>query len=107
MDVKLEQIEEDLTLAQVVSGDRPSIYALGLAVSQYLKQTSMAVLMVDVRGRVRLMPLESVKVLSSPKLSDEELNELSEEDAIECLVAQSDPEQTILEYMSRRKASKG
>lgn len=107
MDVKLDQIEEELTFDKLSSGDRPSIMALGLATSQYLKQTKMAVIMVDVRGRVRLMPMNSVKILSPPRLSDDELNEVDEEQAIEAMVAQGDPEQTILEYMSRRKAAKG
>jgi|SRR6267154_1955503 len=108
MDVpNLEEIEEDLLLDKVSSGDRPSLLALGMAAGQSLKMTKMAVLMVDVKGRVRLMPLDSVKVLHQPRLDDAELHEMEEEEAIEALVAQGDPEQTILEYMSRRKAAKG
>lgn len=107
MDVNLEEIEEDLMLDRVSSGDKPSILALGMAAGQSLKMAKMAVLMVDVKGRVRLMPLDSVKVLHPPRLDDEELHEMEEEEAIEVMVAQGDPEPTILEYITRRKAVKG
>lgn len=108
MDVpNLEEIEEDLMLDKVSSGDRPSLLALGMAAGQSLKMTKMAVLMVDVKGRVRLMPLETVKVFHPPRIEDDELNELEEEEAIELMVAQGDQEQTILEYITRRKAVKG
>lgn len=107
MDIDLEKIEEELMLDKVSSGDRPSILALGLAASQSLKLMKVAVLMVDARGRVRLMPIESVSVLKPPRIEDNELNEMEEEEAIETLVAQGDSEQTILEYLTRRKAAKG
>lgn len=104
MDLKLEDIQEELSLDKLSSGDRPSIYVLGMAASQALKQTKTAVLMVDALGRVRLMPPESVKVLKVPRIEDAELDALDEDQAIHLLSAQGDTEAMILEYLSRRKA---
>lgn len=101
------EILEDLTLYKLTSGDRPSTYALGLAVSQALKQTKMSVIMVDAMGRVRIMPNEAVKVLAAPRLEDAELHEETEDGAIELLIQQGDSEAQILEYLTRRKAVKG
>ncbi len=100
-----EQREEELTLDKVSSGDRPSLYALGLAVSAALKSSKMAVVMVDVFGRVRLMPNESVAVQHVPRIEDEELHQYTEEAALEILVQQGDSEEQILEYIARRKAA--
>jgi hypothetical protein len=99
----LSQATEDLSIEKISSGDRPSLYALGLAAAEALKQARTAVLMVDVLGRVRLMPQEAVKVLHPPKIEDEDLDLLSEEEAIDLLVVQGDSEQMILEYVTRRK----
>lgn len=105
--MKLDEIQEDLSLDKLSSGDRPSIYVLGMAASQALKQTKTAVLMVDVLGRVRLMPPDSVRVLRVPRIEDIELNALDEDQAIHLLSLQGDTEAMILEYLSRRKSIEG
>lgn len=102
--MELDKIQEELSLDKLVSGDRPSLYALGFATSQALKQMRSAVLMVDALGRVRLMPKESVSILVMPRIEDEELNSLDEDQAIHLLSAQGDTEAMILEYLSRRKS---
>lgn len=99
--------DEELTIDKVSSGDRPSLYALGLAVSAALKGTSTAVVMVDVLGRVRLMPSDAVSVLRTPKLTDEELHAFQEEYALQLLAAQGDSDEEIMEYLARRKAAEG
>lgn len=107
MEQKLDEIQEDLSLDKLSSGDRPSLYVLGMAASQALKQTKTAVLMVDVLGRVRLMPTDSVKILKMPRIEDDELNSLDEDQVIHLLNAQGDTEEMILEYLSRRKSIEG
>ena len=100
MDVS--DVNEDLMLDKTSSGDRPSIFALGLAVSAALKQGGTAVVMTDVLGRIRLMPTEAVQVLSRPKLEAEELNQMHEDDAIGVLVKQGATDAEILEYLAQR-----
>lgn len=102
--MELDEIQEELSLDKLSSGDRPSIYVLGLAASQALKQTKFAVLMVDCLGRVRLMPPDAVVVVRGPRIEEEELNALDEDQAIHLLSAQGDTEAMIMEYLSRRKA---
>jgi hypothetical protein len=104
---QFDQIQEELSLDKLSSGDRPSLYALGFAASQALKQTKSAVLMVDALGRVRLMSSDSVKVLKPPRIEDDELNSLDEDQAIHLLSSQGDTEAMILEYLSRRKSVEG
>ncbi len=103
MTSKIDEIEEELTLDKVLSGDRPSLFALGLAVSQILKQSKQAVLMVDVLNRIRLMPNDSIKVLSTPRIDDDELHTYSEDEAINILLSQGDSEEQIISYLSKRK----
>lgn len=106
MGLKIDEIEEELTIDKVASGDRPSLFVLGLAASQALKQTKCAVLMVDMLGRVRLMPTDSIKVVSTPRIDDSDLHHLSEDDAINILILQGDSEDQILSYLYRRKSIK-
>jgi len=64
-----------------------------------------AVLMLDVLGRVHLMPAAFVEVKRKPKLSDEVLNMFSEEEALSLLLKQEEEEDAIVQYMQRRSAS--
>lgn len=104
MPLNIDEVNEDLSLEKVSSGDRPSLYALGMAAAQALKQTKKAVFMVDVLGRIRIMPNEAIGECRSPKIEEEELNSMEEHTAVEVLVAQGDTEETILQYLSRRAA---
>jgi hypothetical protein len=97
---------EDLVLDKLASGDRPSVYAAGMVVAQALKETGTAVLMTDVLGRVHVLPKEFVEVKRRPRLSDDELDALTEDEAIRLLVKQDDVEDVILSYLKRR-AGKG
>jgi len=99
--------EEDLLLDKLASGDRPSLYATGMVVAQALQQTGFAVLMTDVLGRVHILPKESVEVKRSPKLGDDELDALSEEEALQLLFKQGDDEESIVAYLKRRSARGG
>ncbi len=95
--------DEELTTAKLESGDRPSLYALGLAVSAVLRSSTTAVVMVDALGRVRLMPSSSVQVLATPRLTDEELHAYPEDTALQLLLLQGDDEEQMIDYMARRK----
>jgi hypothetical protein len=86
------------------TGDRPSLFALGLWGMQSLKHARMAVFAVDVLGRIQLLPPEAVQVLTKPRVEDELLDTLPVEDAINVMVKQEDTEEKILEYLSNRKA---
>lgn len=100
--MNVSEVQEELTLEKVSSGDRPSIYALGLATAQALKISSKAVVMLDALGRVCLMPEDSIQVLRGPKLTDEDLQQFQEEDAISLLVKQGSTDEEIMHYLARR-----
>jgi hypothetical protein len=87
---------------RLVSGDRPSILALGVYGAESLKRAKMAVFMVDVLGRVHIMPPHTVEVLVTPKVSRDELNKMSEDDAISVMTRQGDGDDLILDYLKAR-----
>ena len=97
--------EEDLVLDKLVSGDRPSLYAAGMVAAQSLKEVGIAVFMLDVLGRVHLVPPQFVEVARKPRLKDDELHELAEDEAMALLIKQQDSEDSILAYMARRAAA--
>ena len=97
--------EEDLVLDKLVSGDRPSLYAAGMVAAQALKDSGTAVFMLDVLGRVHLVPAQLVEVKRRPKLSDDELNSLDENEALGLLVKQGEDEDSIIAYVRRRAAA--
>ncbi len=98
-----EYVDRELTVDRLVTGDRPSILFFGMVGAHAIRKDAAAVFMVDVLGRVHLMPPSSVKVLHKPKVSDEDLNGFTEESAIQILVRQGDSEDEILQYLARRK----
>jgi len=99
-------MEEELLLDRLASGDRPSVYIAGMTVAKALKESQVAVLMVDVLGRVHLLPSSFIEVKKKPRLTDAELHVRPEEEAIQLLQAQGDAESDIMEYLRRRDAAK-
>jgi len=95
--------EEVLTSERLCSGDRPSIEAAGIFVANSIKKAGIAVLMVDVLGRVHIMSPSSVQILKTPKVSKEELNQFSEEIAIQVLIEQGEKEEDIISYLKERQ----
>jgi hypothetical protein len=94
--------EEQLVLDKLAAGDRPSIYIAGVVAAEALKKFGMAVLMTDVLGRVHLVPNAAVKVLKKPRLSEDELNDLEESEAINIMLKQEDTEDSVIAYLHRR-----
>ena len=97
-----EKVDRELTVDRLVTGDRPSIFFMGMVGAHAIRKDSMAVFMVDVLGRVHLMPPTAVKVLASPRVTEQELDALTEDEAIAVLVKQGDSEEEILKYLARR-----
>jgi hypothetical protein len=97
-----EEKEEVLLADRLCSGDRPSVYITGMVVAHAIRANKMAILMVDVLGRVVAMPPESVKILAKPLLSNTELNALSEDEAIALMVSEARDETDILTYLKTR-----
>lgn len=93
---------EALMVDRLASGDRPSIYAAGICVANILKTHSLAVLCVDVLGRVHVLPPDAVELKQKPKVSDNDLHSFPEDAAIRLLVQQGDEEDGILAYLRRR-----
>lgn len=95
--------EEELVVDKLCSGDRPSVYVAGMVVAQGLKVSKTITLGVDVLGRVVVVPHQNVTLKSPIYLSDEFLNELDEDMAIELMVKEDRKEDDIMSYLSRRK----
>lgn len=95
--------EEDLQIEKLVSGDSPSIIALGVHGARALSKNGVVVFMTDVLGRVHLMAAKSVTVVRRPRVSDEDLDKLSEDAAISALLAQGDEEAMVIAYLKRRE----
>ena len=98
-----EEVNQELRVEKLVSGDRPSIYALGIFGAESIKRSQMAIFMVDVLGRVCIMPPDSVQVLRKPRIADVELDLLSEEDAINTMLQQEDDQTAIIKYLKARE----
>jgi hypothetical protein len=94
--------EEHLVLDKLASGDRPAICAAGLIAAEALKKYGMAVFMIDVLGRVHIVPNAAIQVLKKPRLSEDELNLLDETEAINLLLKQGDSEDEVVAYLHRR-----
>lgn len=97
-------VEEELTAEKLISGDRPSVYMFGLVGAQALRQSEVAVFMVDVLGRVQVMPPGAIQVLQRPRVSEEDLMSLAEDDAIRVMTAQGDSDEVIMEHLRSRNA---
>jgi hypothetical protein len=99
--------EEELTLDRLCSGDRPSVYIAGMAVAHALKKGKVAVLSVDVLGRVVVLPQEAVELKALPKLKDEDLDKFEEDQAITLMLKEGREEDEILSYLKRREDRNG
>jgi hypothetical protein len=95
--------DQELQLEKLASGDRPSIIALGIAGAESLKQTKMAVFMVDVLGRVHVMPPTAVQVTLPARVLESELDAMDEERSLDVMLAQGDDEEAILAYLRGRR----
>lgn len=98
-----EYVDREMTVDRLVTGDKPSILFFGMVGAHAIRKDSIAVFMVDVLGRVHLMPTSSIKVLQKPKVSYEDLNGFTEDSAIQILLKQGDSEEEIMQYLARRK----
>jgi hypothetical protein len=95
--------DQELTLERLSSGDRPSIIALGVSGAESLKLSGMAIFVVDVLGRVQILPPSAVTVLRKPKIPDEELDQMDEDRVLDILVAQGESDEFIVKYLMERK----
>jgi hypothetical protein len=103
MDEQAKKVESVITLDKLISGDRDAIYGVGIFAATALKTFGFAAIAPDVLGRMHVLGPEHVHVLSRPRILDHELDELDEEEAINIMIAQEDSEQSIMQYLKRRK----
>jgi hypothetical protein len=95
--------EEPLLAEKLKSLDRPSVVIAGMVVAHSLKISPAAVLMVDVLGRVVAMPPGSVKILTHPRISDAELDEMEEREALDIMVREERTEEEMMAYLRKRE----
>lgn len=94
--------EKKLSWEELTTGESTAIYTAGIAVSQALKKTRVVVIAVDALGRVKLMPPNAVRVLSPPRVDEDDLDALSENEAVAVLTRQGDSDEKIIEYLKAR-----
>lgn len=94
--------QEVLSLSKACAGDRPSIFALGLTAAKAMERRGVAVLMVDVRGVVHLLPETAVQVLSNPTVPEEDLDSMTEEQAIQVLTLEGKSDDSMMVYLRGR-----
>lgn len=102
-----QEENQELKVEKLFSGDRPSVYALGIFGSEALKRSQMAVFMIDILGRVVIMPPDAIKVLRKPRISDTELDGMSEEDSINLMLEQGDEQSVVIAYLKGREVRNG
>ena len=102
-----DQTDQELRYEKLVSGDRPSILALGVYGAESIRKSKQAFFVVDVLGRVQILPPSAVQVLAPPKVRESDLDQLSEDQAIAVMTAQEDSEDAIITYLAGRKARGG
>lgn len=88
-----------LFMAELAAGDQPSLFTLAAIATRALEKTGKVLLATDVLGRVHLLPAPECEL---PKLADEDLDPLPEEEAIRALVVQGESEDSIVAYLTRR-----
>lgn len=96
--------EEVLVADKLCSGDRPSVMAAGMTMAHALRKGRVAVFMVDALGQVVLMPPSSVEVLHMPLVTVDQLDALTEDEAIALMVGEGREEDTIMKYLASRHA---
>ena len=96
--------DEVLLADRLCSGDRPSVVAAGMTLAHALRKGKVAVFMVDALGQVVLMPSDSVEVKRGPLVTVQDLDALSEDEAITLMVTEGREEHAIMEYLSSRNA---
>jgi len=99
-----EMAEEILLADKLCSGDRPSVIAAGMTLANALRKAGVAVFMIDALGQVALMPPNSIHVLSKPLVTPEDLDAMSEDEAIALMVSEGRSEEGIMSYLSSRQA---
>lgn len=97
-----ETVDREVTVDQLTTGDKPSIYFFGLVGAHAIRKDEMAVFMTDVLGRVVLMPPSAIKVINKPKVLDVDLDKYPEETAIQIMMKQGNSDEEILKYLTRR-----
>jgi hypothetical protein len=105
-ETEAERVQQDLHMERLISGDRPSIMALGVYGAESIKRSRMAVFMVDILGRVHVMPPDAVEVKKTPRVGNADLDQLEEGDAINALLLQGDEEKTVIDYLRGREERK-
>ena len=94
--------EEVLVLDKLCTGDRPSVIAAGMLLAHALRKSTVAVVAVNALGQVVVLPPESVGPVPTPQVQDDDLNELTEDEALSVLLKEGRPEPQILSYLKRR-----
>jgi hypothetical protein len=100
---RMAEKEVVLKLDQLLSGDRPSLLVMGMVVSQALKKHGVAVISSNALGDVVVLPPEAAPLLAKPLVKDEDLDRLSEDEAITIMASEGREDADILEYLAKRK----
>lgn len=95
-------MDEPMRVDKLRDGDQMAIIALGITCSQMFKKMDVVVLATDVLGLVHVLPPDSVKLLKPPAVTDNDLDTVSETEAINALLRQGETEERIITYLKSR-----
>jgi len=95
--------EHTLELADLKNANKSAMLAAGVVLGEALSRDRIAIFMLDAVDKVVLMDSLSVKILTVPKVSDEDLDKLGDDRAIEIMTRELRSEGEILSYLERRK----
>ena len=101
-DLEEEMSEHSLLAERLFTGDRASIVAAGMALAHGLKEMGCCSFSVDALGRVVLLPKDKVKILSRVLVPFEDLDSLTEDEAVSVMVKEGRSDEDIISYLSRR-----
>lgn len=104
---KPEAQQESLSLELAVSGDVPSLLALGRAAAHCMARTGYVVMGADALGIVHLLDPVVIQAPHRPRVSDLDLHQMEEGSAISLMVDEGRSEDEIVAYLKRRDEVEG
>jgi hypothetical protein len=102
-----EQEDRPLLIDKLCSGDRPSILVAGMAVAHEIAASGVSVLAADAIGRLVPVSPSDYKILRMPRIPFEDLDKMTEDEAIQIMVKENREEAEIISYLAQRGIGNG
>ena len=73
-----------------------------MTVARSIEKFGMAIIMPNALGHVVALPPQAVSILAKPRVKDEDLDKLGEDEAIVLMAQEERSDEDILTYLTRR-----